>query len=206
MSDKILIADDEPSNRNILSQELTHKGYTIETANDGAEALRKIESSRPDLIILDYMMPTLSGLEVLKELRKRENDTPVVMITAYGTMERAVEAMKEGAYDFITRPYEPDHIALVVRKALERQRLKRGVEILSEEVAERYRLVVGESAKMTAAVDLARKAAGSRGTVLLPGESGTGKEIFARTIHNWSERKDRPFIAINSVGLSRELL
>src|SRR5215467_12511743 len=198
MSDKILIVDDEPSNRNILRQELTHKGYTIETANDGAEALRKVESSRPDLIILDYMMPDLSGLDVLKELRKRENDTPVVMITAYGTLERAVEAMKEGAYDFITRPFEPDHIVLVVRKALEQQRLKRGVEILSEEVEERYRLIVGDSAEMKQAVDLAKKTASSNATVLLLGESGTGKEIFARAIHNWSERKDRPFIAINS--------
>ena len=206
MSEKILIVDDEPSNRNILSQELTHEGYSVLAASDGREGLRKIESAHPDLIILDYMMPDLSGLEVLKELRKRENDTPVVMITAYGTMERAVEAMKEGAYDFITRPFEPDHIALVVRKALEQQRLKRGVEILSEEVEERYHLVVGESAAMKHAVDLAKKAAGSSATVLLLGESGTGKEIFARSIHNWSERKDRPFIAINSVGLSKELL
>jgi len=206
MSDKILIVDDESSNRNILSQELTHEGYAILAARDGRDALRKVESFRPNLIILDYMMPDLSGLEVLKELRKREHDTPVVVITAYGTMERAVEAIKEGAYDFITRPYEPDHIALVVRRALERQRLKRGVEVLSVEVEERYRLVVGESAKMKAAVDLARKAAASRATVLLLGESGTGKEIFARTIHNWSDRRDRPFIAINSVGLSRELL
>jgi DNA-binding NtrC family response regulator len=206
MSDKILIVDDEPSNRSILSQELIHEGYSVLAASDGREALRKVEASRPDLIILDYMMPDLSGLEVLKELRKKENDTPVVMITAYGTMERAVEAMKEGAYDFITRPFEPDHIALVVRKALERQRLKRGVEILSEEVEERYRLVVGDSVAMKHAVDLAKKAAGSNATVLLLGESGTGKEIFARAIHNWSERKERPFIAINSVALSKELL
>src|SRR5215475_1385964 len=206
MSDKILIVDDEPSNRNILGQELTHEGYSVLAASDGREALKKLESLRPDLIILDYMMANLSGLEVLKELRKRENDIPVVMITAYGTMERAVEAMKEGACDFITRPYEPDHIALVVRRALERQTLKRGVEILSEEVAERYRLVVGESVKIKAAIELAMKAAGSSATVLLLGESGTGKEIFARTIHRWSERRDRPFIAINSVGLSKELL
>jgi DNA-binding NtrC family response regulator len=206
MSDKILIVDDEPSNRNILGQELTHEGYSVLAASDGREALRKVEFSPPDLIILDYMMPDLSGLEVLKELRKKENDIPVVMITAYGTMERAVEAMKEGAYDFITRPFEPDHIALVVRKALEQRRLKRGVEILSEEVEHRYRLVVGESAVMKHAVDLAKKAAGSNATVLLLGESGTGKEIFARAIHNWSERRDRPFIAINSVGLSKELL
>ena len=206
MNDKILIVDDEPSNRNILGQELTHKGYAVAAASNGREALRTVESSRPDLIILDYMMPDLSGLEVLKELRKQENDTPVVMITAYGTMERAVEAMKQGAYDFITRPFEPDHIAMVVRKALEQQRLKRGVEILSEEIEERYRLIVGESAGMKDAVDLAKKAAASSATVLLLGESGTGKEIFARFIHNHSERKARPFIAINSVGLSRELL
>src|SRR5262249_32824344 len=206
MSDKILIVDDEPSNRNILGQELTHEGYSVVAASDGREALKKIESSRPDLIILDYMMPDLNGLEVLKELRKRENDNPVVMITAYGTMERAVEAMKEGAYDFITRPFEPDHIALVVRKALERQRLKLGVEILSEEVEEGYRLVVGESPAMKMAVELAKKAADSSSTVLLLGESGTGKEIFARAIRNWSERGDRPFITINSVSLSKDLL
>ena len=107
---------------------------------------------------------------------------------------------------FPSRPLEPDHLTLVVPKTLERQRLNGGVEILSEEVEERHRLIVGESAEMKEAVDLAKKAAGSNATVLLLGESGTGKEIFARAIHNWSERKDRPFIAINSVGLSKELL
>ncbi|MBI4523622.1 MAG: sigma-54-dependent Fis family transcriptional regulator [Deltaproteobacteria bacterium] len=206
MSDRILIVDDEPSNRKILGQELTHRGYAVETANDGPEALRKIESFRPDLIVLDDMMPHLSGLDVLKELRKREDDTPVVMITAYGTVERAVQAMKEGAYDFITRPFEPDHMALVVQKALERQRLKRGIQVLSEEVSERYRLITGESAKMKHVVELAKKAAGSNATVMLLGESGTGKEIFARNIHNWSERNDKPFVTINCVGLSKELL
>src|SRR5215475_5240826 len=206
MSDTILIVDDEPSNRNILSQELTHEGYSVVAAADGREALRKAESSRPDLIILDYMMPDLSGLEVLKELRKRENDAPVVMITAYGTMERAVEAMKEGAYDFITRPFEPDHIALVVQKALEQQRLKRGVEILSEEVEERYRLMVGESAAMKTAVELAKKAADSNATVLLLGESGAGNDILAGASHGGRERKERPDMAINTVGRSRGLL
>lgn len=206
MSDKVLVVDDEPSNRKILEQVLTRQGYSVEIANDGAEALKKLESSQPDLILLDYMMPDVSGMDVLKELRKREEDIPVVMITAYGTVERAVEAMQEGAYDFITRPFKPEHIALVVRKALEGQRLKRGVEILSEEVDQRYHLIVGESFRMKQAVDLARKTAGSNATVLLLGESGTGKEIFARSIHNWSGRVGRPFIAINSVGLSKELL
>ena len=206
MSEKILVVDDEPSNRNILRQELTHKGYTVETADDGSEALRKVESSRPDLIILDYMMPDLSGLDVLKQLRKREDDTPVIMITAYGTVDRAVQAMKEGAYDFITRPFEPDHLAIVLEKALERQRLRREVVVLSEEVDQRYRLILGESPKMEQAVDLAKKAAGSNATVMLLGESGTGKEIFARNIHNWSARKNQPFVTINCVGLSKELL
>jgi DNA-binding NtrC family response regulator len=114
--------------------------------------------------------------------------------------------MKEGAYDFVPKPFKPSHIALVVEKALERQRLRREKEVLSEEVDKRYRLVAGNSAKFNAAISGAKKAAGSKSTILLLGESGTGKELFARAIHNWSERKDRPFIAINCVGLSKELL
>jgi len=206
MSEQILIVDDEPSNRKILGQELVHKGFAVDTAAGGTEALRKIESTPPDLVILDYMMPDMSGLDVLKELRKKGNDTPVIMITAYGSVERAVEVMKAGAYDFITRPFDPDHIELVVRKAIERQTLKREVEVLSEEIRDRYHLVTGESPKMKQVVDLARKAANSSATVMLLGESGTGKEIFARNIHNWSERKDRPFTTINCVALSKELL
>ena len=206
MSVKVLIADDERSNRTILEQELIYRGYVVEAAVDGAGALQKAETSRPDLIILDDMMPRLSGLEVLKQLRRKDDDTPVIMITAYGSVDRAVEAMKEGAHDFITRPFEPDHLALVVQKSLERQRLKREVEILSQEVGQRYHLIVGESPSMKRATELAHRAARSAATVLLLGESGTGKEVFARAIHNWSERRDQPFVAINSVGLSSELL
>jgi DNA-binding NtrC family response regulator len=206
MSEKILIADDEPSNRRILAQELVHKGFGVDTARGGREALTKIESAPPDLVILDYMMPDMSGLDVLKELRTKGNDTPVIVLTAYGSVERAVEVMKAGAYDFITRPFEPDHIELVLRKAIERRALMREVEVLSEESRDRYHLIVGESPRMKLAVDMARKAAASNSTVLLLGESGTGKELFARFIHNQSDRATRPFIAINSVGLSKELL
>ena len=205
MNDKILIADDEPSNRKILEQELTHKGFAVDTARGGKEALLKIASASPDLVILDYMMPDLSGFEVLKQLRKKGNDTPVIMITAYGSIERAVEVMKAGAYDFITRPFDPDYIELVIHKALERQVLKREVEVLSGEIRDRYHLIIGESPKMKLALDMARKAAASSSTVLLLGESGTGKELFARYIHNHSDRASKPFIAINSVGLSKEL-
>ena len=206
MSDKILIADDEPSNRKILAQELVHRGFAVDTASGGKEALAMIESAAPDLLILDYMMPDLSGLEVLQELKKHGNDTLVIMITAYGSVDRAVEAMKAGAYDFITRPFDPDHIDIVIRKALEHRTLKRELQVLSEEVRDRYHLIVGDSAKMKLAVEMARKAAASNSTVLLLGESGTGKELFARFIHNHGERANRSFVAINSVGLSKELL
>ena len=148
----------------------------------------------------------MNGLEVLTEIRRRGQDIPVVMITAFGTIERAVQAMKKGAYDFIPKPFDPDHIALVVAKALDRQTLKRNVEVLAEQVDARHRIVVGESAQMRRAVDLGRKAATSKSTILLLGESGTGKEVFARAIHNWSERKEKPFVPINCVGLSKELL
>jgi DNA-binding NtrC family response regulator len=114
--------------------------------------------------------------------------------------------MREGAYDFIPKPFKPDHIALVVGKALEQQRLRRKVEALVEESEQRHRLLIGKSAKMSQAVEAARKAASARATVLLLGESGTGKELFARAIHNWSERNEAPFVAINCVGLSKELL
>jgi len=206
MPDKILIVDDEPFNLDLLEQELADRGYAIERAGGGEEALRKLGSFLPDLVLLDYMMPGMNGTEVLKEIRQREPGLPVVMITAHGTIERAVEAMKEGAYDFIPKPFDPDHVALTVHKALERQRLERKVEILSEEGEDRYRLVAGESPKMDQAVESAKKAAAAKSTVLLLGESGTGKELFARAIHNWSERRPSPFVAINCVGLSRDLL
>jgi DNA-binding NtrC family response regulator len=206
MPHKILIVDDEPFNLDLLEQELVDLGYAIERARDGVEALRKGESARPDLVLLDYMMPGMNGLDVLKEIRAGEFDVPVVMMTAHGSIEVAVQAMKLGAYDFVLKPFEPDHIALTIQKALEHGRLKRGAAILVEELDERYRLIAGKSAVMSQAIEVAKKAAASRATVLLLGESGSGKEIFARAIHNWSERRPEPFIAINCVGLSRELL
>jgi DNA-binding NtrC family response regulator len=176
------------------------------TAANGRECLDKVEKEDPELVFLDIEMPVKNGLEVLKELRQKGRDTTAIMITAYGTIERAVQAMQEGAFDFITKPFDLDHIAMVVEKALERERLKRGLERFTEEAGDRYRLVGGESPQMRGAIETAKKAASSRSTVLLLGESGAGKEVFARAIHNWSERKHDPFIAINCVGLSKNLL
>jgi DNA-binding NtrC family response regulator len=202
----ILIVDDDPDIRSIIKDRLESLGYHVLLAAGGQEGLLILQSESPHLVLLDVEMPDMNGLDVLKEIQRTGNDVTVVMITAYGTIERAVQAMKEGAYDFIPKPFEPDHIALIVKKALERESLKRGLEVLSAEIDERHRLIVGHSAKMKQAVETARKAARSSSTILLLGESGTGKEIFARAIHNWSERKEKPFVAINCVGLSRELL
>jgi DNA-binding NtrC family response regulator len=160
----------------------------------------------PDLVLLDLQMPKVGGIEVLRALRKEEINVPVIVITAHGSIETAVEAMKEGAYDFITKPVDANHFDIVVRKVLEREGLKRELELFSEDAGKRYRLVVGKSDIMNGAVETAKKAATSKATVLLLGESGTGKEIFARAIHNWSERRSQPFVAINCVGLSKELL
>jgi DNA-binding NtrC family response regulator len=175
-------------------------------ATDGQEALAVIQREVPALMLLDLQMPRMDGMELLRTLRRDGIELPVVVITAHGSIESAVEAMKEGAYDFIPKPFDPKHLEIVVLKALERERLKREVEILTEEVDERYRLIVGQRAKMSEIVHSAKKAAASKSTVLLLGESGTGKELFARAIHNWSERKGGRFIAINCVGLSKELL
>ncbi len=202
----ILVVDDDPYIQEALGDRLESLGYRVTRASDGKQALELIDHQDPQMVFLDIEMPGMKGLDVLREIRAREKDFPVVMITAYGSVDLAVEAMKEGAYDFIPKPFKANHIALVVEKALERQRLRREKEVLSEEVDKRYRLVAGNSTKLNAAISGAKKAAASKSTILLLGESGTGKELFARAIHNWSERKDRPFIAINCVGLSKELL
>jgi len=145
-------------------------------------------------------------MEVLRTLRQEGIDLPVIVITAHGSIEAAVEAMKEGAYDFIPKPFDSKHLEIVVHRALERESLKKEVEILAEEAGKRYQLIAGKNALMGEAIDTAKKAAASRATVLLLGESGTGKEIFARSIHSWSERRTNRFVAINCAGLSKELL
>ena len=206
LGEMILVVDDDPYIQEALGDRLESLGYRVARASDGKQALELIDHHEPQMVFLDIEMPGMKGLDVLREIRTREKDFPVVMITAYGSIDLAVEAMKEGAYDFVPKPFKPSHVALVVEKAMERQRLRREKEVLSEEVDKRYRLVAGNSAKFNAAISAAKKAAGSKSTILLLGDSGTGKELFARAIHNWSERKDRPFIAINCVGLSKELL
>jgi DNA-binding NtrC family response regulator len=203
---RVLIVDDDPASRRLLEVRLRPLECDVATAGNGEQALMAIRKEVPDLVLLDLQMPKMGGIEVLRALREDKINVPVIVITAHGSIETAVEAIKEGAYDFITKPVDAKHFDVVVRKALEREALKRELELFSEDVDKRYRLVVGKSGKMNEAVETAKKAATSKATVLLLGESGTGKEIFARAIHNWSERKSQPLVAINCVGLSKELL
>jgi two-component system, NtrC family, response regulator AtoC len=205
-AETILVVDDDPYIQEALEDRLESLGYRVLLAADGQQALDLLGQQDPQLILLDIEMPGMKGVDVLREVRRREKDIPVIMITAYGSIDLAVQAMKDGAYDFIPKPFDPGHVALVVQKAMERQRLKGEVEVLSEEIDKRYRLIPGTGSKINQAIDAAKKAAASNSTVLLLGKSGTGKELFARAIHNWSQRRDRPFVAINCVGLSKELL
>jgi DNA-binding NtrC family response regulator len=201
----VLLVDDDPDVQEVLKDRLESLGYRAVPALTGKQGLQLLEEETPQMVFLDIELPDMNGLEALKGIRKRQNDIAVVIITAYGTIERAVQAMKDGAYDFISKPVKPGFVALIVERAMERERLKREVEILSGEAGERYHLVVSKSSKMNRAIDSAKMAATAKSTVLLLGESGTGKELFARAIHNWSERKSGPFIAVNCVGLSKEL-
>jgi len=189
-----------------LQVRLRALGCEVAAAADGQEALAQIKKHEPALMLLDLQMPKMGGMEVLRYLRSVDTKFPVVVITAHGSIESAVAAMKEGAYDFITKPLDANHFDIVVRKALESEALKRSWQLLAAETDNRHRLIVGQSKPMADAVDMARKAAASSATVLLLGESGTGKEIFARAMHHWSERSSQPFVAINCVGLSKELL
>ncbi len=201
----ILIVDDDPDVQEVLKDRLESLGYRAVPALTGRQGLELLDKESAQMVFLDIELPDMNGLEALKAIRKRQNDVAVVIVTAYGTIERAVQAMKDGAYDFIQKPLKPGYVALIVERAMERERLKREVEILSGEAGERYHLVVAKSSNMNLAVDSAKMAATTKSTVLLLGESGTGKELFARAIHKWSERKSEPFIAVNCVGLSKEL-
>jgi two-component system, NtrC family, response regulator AtoC len=203
---RVLIVDDDPASRRLLEVRLRPLECDVATAGNGEQALTAIRKDVPDLVLLDLEMPKMGGIEVLRALHKDQINVPVVVITAHGSIETAVEAMKEGAYDFITKPVDAKHFDIVVRKLLEREGLKRELQLFSEDADKRYHLVVGKSERMKEATKTAKKVATSKATVLLLGESGTGKEIFARAIHNWSERRSQPFVAVNCVGLSRELL
>ncbi len=204
----ILVIDDKDSMRKMMSQTLLEEGYLVETAANGPDGMEKIRSKQYDLVITDLKMPDMDGLTVLSNIKEVNQDTAVIVMTAYGTIETAVSAMKMGAYDFLTKPFDSEHMLVLVDKALQSQRIMAENEVLREELG--YRLgmeeIVGQNEKIIEVQKLIQKVAGSDTSVLLQGESGTGKELFARAIHNLSTRKDKPFIAINCAAIPRELL
>src|SRR6188472_1095461 len=205
---KILIVDDDQDITTMLEDRLQASDYGTLVASDGIQALEKVEQEAPHLMLLDLDMPRLGGPEVLKRLPtvKQAEDIPVIVMTAHGSIEAAVEAMKHGAYDFLTKPLDKDHLLIVIAKALERASLKRQVACLKNEVDSRYASIIGTSAKIRTVLEAAQRAAKSDAGVLLLGESGTGKELLARSIHQWSPRHAMPLVVINCVALTETLL
>ncbi len=208
MKAKILIVDDDPDIVTMLEDRLHALGYGTVTAGDGQKALEQIEQESPNLMLLDLDLPRLSGMQVLKKLAqgKTAEDVPVVVMTAHGSIDAAVEAMKEGAYDFLTKPLDKDHLMIVIRKALDRLSDKRHIAVLKSDLESRYASIIGTSPRIKAVIESAQRAAKSDAGVLLLGESGTGKELFARSIHEWSPRAAMPLVVINCVALTETLL
>jgi DNA-binding NtrC family response regulator len=208
MAQKILIIDDDTSLRRVLEYNLQEEGYRVLAAADGAEGLSLFDGEQPDLVITDLKMPGVSGFQVLAAVKERSPQTPVMVITAFGAVETAVEAMKLGAYDYITKPFNRDELRLTVRKALELRGLAEENRRLKDELTERaeFHNIIGISRGMEQVFALVRKVADTEATVLITGESGTGKELVARAIHSLSARRERPFVAINCAAIPRELL
>lgn len=205
---KILIIDDDTSLRRVLEYNLQEAGYVALTAADGETGLTLFDEQRPDLVITDLKMPGMSGFQVLAAVKERAPQTPVIVITAFGAVDTAVEAMKIGAYDYITKPFNRDELRLVLKKALEMRGLSEENRRLKEELTERveFRNIIGISREMEQVFHIVRKVADTEATVLITGESGTGKELVARAIHSLSSRRAAPFVAINCAAIPRDLL
>ena len=206
MKQKILIVDDLEDIRNILGDRLEVYGYEILTASDGEEALKKANDESPELVILDIQLPKMDGMEVLSKIMAEHPKTVVMMITAYATVHKAVEAMKLGAYDFIEKPFNPDLVRVKVEKALEKQNLLRENEYLRAELKGEYNEIIGQSQKIIDILKTIEKVAPSDSTVLITGESGTGKELVAKALHNNSQRAREPFVPVNCSAIQPTLL
>lgn len=208
MSHKILIVEDDALMQDFLKETLSRLELSVEAASTGEEALEKIQSVDYDVILSDLRMPALSGIDVLKAAKSHQPESKVVMMTAYGTVKSAVEAMKLGAFDYVTKPISADEVELVIKRALEFKKLQIENKQLRSEVAGKYRFdnIVGKSALMQKVFQQIEVVAQSNSTVLITGETGTGKEIVAKAIHYNSDRKDFPFISINCAAIPEGLI
>ncbi len=203
---RLLVVDDDAAIRKILRDRFRALGHSVDVAADGKEALALVDKQGADLLLLDLQMPTMDGFAVLEALVGRPDAPAVVVITAHGSIEAAVRAVRAGAADFITKPFEAPHVEHVVAGVLDKMGLRRKVESLETEISDRHHLILGTSRAMAEAFEVATRAALSDVTILLRGESGTGKEVLARAVHRASKRRDGLFCAINCAALSADLL
>ncbi|TET70166.1 MAG: sigma-54-dependent Fis family transcriptional regulator [Candidatus Aminicenantes bacterium] len=206
--EKILIIDDEKSIVDLLSVVFKKEGYKVETSLSSSKALELIDREDFDLVLTDIKLPQKSGMEILKYIREEKPDIPVIMITAYGTIKQAVEALKKGALDYVVKPFDVEELKIIVAQGLEKRRLKEENILLKRELEERYSFenMIGKSKIMREMYSLIEKIAGTDSTVLITGESGTGKEMAARAIHCLSRRRERPIVSINCGALPENLL
>jgi two-component system, NtrC family, response regulator len=204
----VLIVDDDDSLRRVTQLQLEEAGYRVLMASNGSEALGIFEQEIPPLVITDLKMPGLSGLDLLKQIRHAHPETCVLMITAFGSVQNAVEAMKAGAYDYIAKPIDYEELVLVVNRAMERYRLVEEVRSLRLSLDQKYGFenIIGRSKALLTVLEMASRVAQRDSTVLIRGETGTGKELLARAIHQNSRRKDRPFVTINCGAIPKDLL
>jgi len=205
---RVLIIDDEENFRHILSVILKKEKFEIETASNGEEALQKVSASPFDQILCDIRMPGMDGLDFLREVQRTGTEASIIMMSAYGTIDTAIEAMKLGAYDYISKPFKPDEIILALRKAEERERLRKENELLRKEVKKEYSFekIVSKNEKMQKIFEVIKKVAQYKSTILVTGESGTGKELVARALHYNSDRAQNPFIPVNCGAIPENLL
>ena len=204
----ILVVDDEADIREGLQDLLTSEGYAVDLAQNGTEGLHKMETRGYDLVLLDLMMPDRSGMEVLQEVRERDRETPIFLITAYGSVDAAVQALKLGANDYFSKPWDNDKLIIEIDRMIARRRLEYENTYLKRAFKQRYSFpnIIGKSERMVRMLDLVAQVATSRSTILITGETGTGKELVAKAIHANSARADKMFVAVNSGSLPSELL
>ncbi len=205
---RILVVDDDPSLRRVTQVQLEQAGYMADTAADAEQALEALERAPYDLVLTDLRMPGISGVELLRRIREAYPEVVVILMTAFGTVESAVEAMKLGAYDYITKPVNPEALRITVGRALEHLRLAEEVRTLRRTLDHKYGFenIIGRSPPLLYILETAARAAHSDATVLIRGETGTGKELLAKGIHFNSRRKDKPFVTINCGAIPKELL
>ncbi|MCU1280576.1 MAG: sigma-54 dependent DNA-binding response regulator [bacterium] len=206
--ERVLIVDDEANARTALAELLRDEGYVVETAADGFKALPKVEEFAPDVVVTDLKMPGLTGLELMHKIRERDAECVVIVMTAFGAVESAVQAMRQGAADYLTKPVNVDELSLVLKREVERKRLRAETGQLRARLSDKHRIdnIIGASPAMQAVFDAVLQVAPSRASVLINGESGTGKELIAAAIHEHSPRAKRPFVKLHCAALAESLL